>query len=246
MSPSSELSSFRKELHALANSDIAQTTSSFFKTGLGEYGEKDRFLGIRVPKIRATAKKFQNISLQNIEVLLNSSWHEERLAGAILLVEIYKKAPKQTQAKIFTFYLNHAARMNNWDLVDVSAPTIVGNFLLHRPRKTLEKLAASKHLWERRIAIVSTLAFIRENDFKDALRISELLLQDTHDLMHKACGWMLREVYKRSPDTLEAFLKTHAKQMPRTMLRYAIERMPEKQRKSWLYVKALPKTKAPA
>ncbi|PIP60144.1 DNA alkylation repair protein [Candidatus Uhrbacteria bacterium CG22_combo_CG10-13_8_21_14_all_47_17] len=243
MSPSSKLSSFQKELHALADQDTAQISSSFFKTGPGEYGEKDRFLGIRVPKIRAIAKKFQSFSLQDIEALLNSSWHEERLAGVIVLVETYKKASKQIQAEIFRFYLNHVTHINNWDLVDVSAPTIVGGSLLHSPRKTLDVLAASKNIWERRIAIVSTLAFIRENDFKDTLRISELLLQDTHDLMHKACGWMLREVYKRSPYTLETFLKAHAEQMPRTMLRYAIERMPERQRKSWLRVKTLPKTK---
>lgn len=214
----------RRRLRALANAEMAAVAQRFFKTGPGEYGEGDRFYGIRVGPVRNVAREFYDIDLRDVEQLLDSPWHEERLAAVLIMV-------RRADDEIFRLYLRRSDRINNWDLVDASAPHIVG------PRcdpRLLTKLAKSKLLWERRIAIVATQYFIRRGAFAETLRIAELLLADEHDLIHKACGWMLREVGNRDRATLERFLRKHAAHMPRTMLRYAIERLPEARRREFL------------
>jgi 3-methyladenine DNA glycosylase AlkD len=224
----------KKELRKLAKPKQAEILQRFFKTGKGEYGEGDVFLGIKVPVQRQVARKYSILSLSDIKKLLRSKIHEERMVSLFILVSQYEKADKALKKEIFNFYLKNTAGINNWDLVDLSAPNIVGNFLLDKPRNILYKLAKSKMLWERRIAILATFAFIRNNDLKDAFKLSEILLNDKHDLMHKAVGWMLREEGKRDQPALERFLKKYAKKMPRTMLRYAIERFSEKKRQYYL------------
>jgi 3-methyladenine DNA glycosylase AlkD len=228
------LSEIQTELRKLADKEIAEHSRRFFKTGKGQYGEGDVFLGIRVPVLRQTAKKYISAPLSVCQGLLKSKYHEERLFALILLVLAYKKADPDGQKRIYDFYLGNTRYVNNWDLVDLSAQYIVGDYLRDRDKKPLYQLAGSEDLWERRIAIISTLDFIRHNEFKDALAISELLLSDTHDLIHKAVGWMLREIGKRDLAAEEGFLKTHYKKMPRTMLRYAIEKFEEEKRKSYL------------
>jgi len=225
------LEELKRELSNLANPEQAKILQRFFKTGKGEYAEGDIFLGVMVPEIRAIAKKYLNLDVKDIKDLLNSNIHEHRLAGLLILVGKYEKGDKE---KIFNFYLDNSSRINNWDLVDITAPRIVGNFLLDKPRDILHSLAESDNLWERRISMVSTFSFIKENDFKDALKIAEKLIQDRHDLIHKAVGWMLREIGKKDIKELEKFLKKHYKNMPRTMLRYAIERFDEEKRKKYL------------
>lgn len=233
------LSQLKKELKQNANPEKAKVLQRFFKTGKGEYGEGDIFLGIYVPIQRKIAKKY-DLSLVDIQKLLNSKIHDERLVALFILINKYKKSwPLGGQQKeIFDFYLKNTKRINNWDLVDLSAPNIVGDFLLPRlnlgNRKILYKLAESDNLWEKRISIISTLTFIRVGEFKDTLKISEILLNDKHDLIHKAVGWMLREVGKRDQKVEEKFLKKHYKKMPRTMLRYAVERFPEDLRQKYL------------
>lgn len=208
--------------------------ASFFKTGKGEYGEGDVFLGITVPDQRRIARDARSLSLAGIRALLMSKVHEHRLTALLILVEQFRVAAAAGQGKIADFYLSHTDRINNWDLVDVTAPHILGVYLLDRKRTLLYRLARSPMLWERRIAILATFAFIRENDFSDTLRIAKNLLSDNHDLIHKAVGWMLREVGKREPETAETFLEAHAARMPRTMLRYAIERFPQRRRAYYL------------
>ena len=215
-----------KRLHALANPRDAKVLQRFFRTGPGEYGEGDRFLGIRVPATRRLASELREMPLDQIERLLGSPWHEARLLALLLLNDAYEHANGATRTEVFRRYLRNTARINNWDLVDLSAPNIVGAHLATRPRAKLDTLSRSRNLWERRIAIVATYHFIRIGEFDDTLRIARLLLGDTHDLIHKATGWMLREVGKRDGGRLEAFLDEHAHEMPRTMLRYAIERLP--------------------
>ncbi len=234
------LSSLRNELKKLANPKQAVLLQGFFKTGKGEYGEGDIFLGIKVPETRKVAKKFNDISFKEIENSLKSKIHEERLAALLILVDRYAKADEKEKKEIFEFYLAHARRVNNWDLVDLSAPKIVGEYLLDKSkdRKVLYLLAESENLWEKRISIISTFTFIRNNDFEDTLKISEVLLKDEHDLIHKAVGWMLREVGKKDIKEEEKFLKKHYRDMPRTMLRYAIEKFPENKRKAYLKGKA--------
>jgi 3-methyladenine DNA glycosylase AlkD len=224
----------RKELRALASPETATNLQRFFKTGPGQYGEGDVFLGIKVPPLRALAKQHTDADLDTVAALLDSRYHEERFFALLLLMQFYDQAGDQDQAAAYDFYLGNTHRINNWDLVDVSAPRVVGRHLQERPRKILHKLARSSMLWERRIAIISTAWFIRLNDFDDTLKIAKNLLQDEHDLMHKAVGWMLREVGKRDLATEEDFLKLHYRAMPRTMLRYAIERFPETKRKQYL------------
>lgn len=224
----------QKELRALASPETAAILQRFFKTGKGEYGEGDVFLGIKVPPMRALAKQHKDAGLDTVTRLLASRYHEERLIALLLLIHIYQQSDSKTRSEAFKLYLDNTTRINNWDLVDVSAPHIVGAHLAERPRKVLYTLARSKLLWERRIAIISTLHFIRLNDFADTLGIATALLHDEHDLMHKAVGWMLREVGKRDLAVEEGFLKQHYRGMPRTMLRYAIERFPESKRKSYL------------
>lgn len=207
----------------------------FFKTGKGEYGEGDVFLGLTVPQVRSIALQYKTIALSNIEKLLKSKIHEERLTAFLILVYQFQKGDDASKHAIFNFYLNHTKWINNWDLVDLTAPKIVGSFLLHKPKKKLYTLAKSKSLWERRIAILATFTCIQNNTFDDTLRIATLMLNDPHDLIHKAVGWMLREIGKRSIIIEEQFLNQYYKQMPRTMLRYAIEKFPEKKRKVYLH-----------
>ncbi len=222
-----EFEIIRSELRSFSDPDKATFLAGFFKTGRGEYGEGDRFLGIVVPKIRKVAKTHLQASRKDISKLLSSTFHEERLAALLILVEQYRRGDEQTRKGIFDLYLASTAQINNWDLVDLTAQHIVGEYLSGRDRSLLTKLALSKNLWERRISILSTFCFIRQGESDEALRIAELLLQDSHDLIHKAVGWMLREVGNRCSLAKERkFLDRHAAVMPRTMLRYAIERFP--------------------
>jgi 3-methyladenine DNA glycosylase AlkD len=227
----------QKELRALASPETARILQGFFKTGKGQYGEGDIFLGIKVPPLRALAKRYPETDLGTIATLLESRFHEERFLSLLLLMQRYQHSTDNGKAAVYDLYLNHTNRINSWDLVDVSAPHIVGRHLQERSRKVLHKLARSPMLWERRIAIISTLHFIRLHDFDDTLRIAGILLQDEHDLMHKAVGWMLREVGKRDLASEETFLKQHYRSMPRTMLRYAIERFAEPKRRNYLHGK---------
>jgi 3-methyladenine DNA glycosylase AlkD len=228
------LADLRKQLRACANPEDARNLAWFFKTGPGEYAEGDRFLGIRVPVLRKMARAYDGLGLADTQELLHSAYHEERLLALLMLVRCYQRGDDTVRRRIFHLYLGGTKWVNNWDLVDLTAPHIVGAWLLRRSRHGLERLARSGNLWERRIAVLATLAFIREGQFQDTLRLCRRLLKDEHDLMHKACGWMLREVGKRNQAVLEAFLKARSPQMPRTMLRYAIERLPEARRAAWL------------
>ena len=225
--------SIKSELARLASTEKAAVLSRFFKTGKGQYGEGDRFLGVMVPQQRKIAGKYSNLSFVDIDRLLSSRTHEHRLVALFILVDKYRKADGAEKKKIVDFYLDRTACINNWDLVDLSAEKILGNYLLDRDKSILYRLAAGG-LWERRIAIMSTFAFIKKDRFDDTFALSELLLNDTHDLIHKAVGWMLREVGKKNRRAEEEFLQKHYKGMPRTMLRYAIEKFDEKTRKSYL------------
>jgi len=233
------LKEVKKELRKQADKKKAKLLQRFFKTGKGEYAEGDIFLGVMVPNQRKIAKEFfQKINLKEIQELLNSKIHEERLTGLIMLVYKYKNKSTTDREKeeIYELYLKNTKNINNWDLVDLTAPNIVGENLLKHPekKKILYTLANSSHLWEKRIAVLSTFAFIREKKFEDSIKISEILLKDKHDLIHKAVGWMLREIGKRNEKVLEKFLIKHHKTMPRTMLRYSIEKLSEKRRKEFL------------
>jgi 3-methyladenine DNA glycosylase AlkD len=207
---------------------------AWFKTGKGEYGEGDKFIGVRVPTQRAIAEKYHHLGLDQIEKLLGSRIHEHRFTGLLILVAQYEAGDESTKRRVFCFYLDHTRCVNNWDLVDASAPPIVGEHLVFRPRRILYRLAKSSGLWERRIAMVATAAFIDRGDLKDAFAIAARLLVDRHDLIHKATGWMLREAGKHSRSQLLRFLKRHYSQIPRTTLRYAVEHLPEAQRKKAL------------
>jgi 3-methyladenine DNA glycosylase AlkD len=233
----SSATAISKELRALASPETAANLQRFFKTGPGQYGAGDLFLGIKVPPLRALAKRFPDADLGTISNLLVSPYHEERLFALLLLMQFYQAADEAARQAAYDLYLSHTRHINNWDLVDVSAPRIVGRHLQDRPRKVLHKLARSSSLWERRIAILATVWFIRLDDYADTLRVAEILLKDEHDLMHKAVGWMLREVGKRDLAAEEDFLREHYRGMPRTMLRYAIERFPEPKRKNYLHGK---------
>jgi 3-methyladenine DNA glycosylase AlkD len=232
------LDNIRKELQSMADPDKAAILQRFFKTGPGQYGEGDIFIGVIVPHLRQVAKKFSQLPLKEIRMLLYSRIHEERLVALLILVWRYgsssntSSSAKKEKEEIVKFYLDNIKQVNNWDLVDVSAPNILGAYLVDSRdrRRLLYKLARSENVWERRIAIVATHHFIRKGDFSDTLKIAEMLLQDRHDLIHKAVGWMLREVGKRDAAAEEAFLEKHCRVMPRTMLRYAIERLPESKR----------------
>lgn len=227
----------RRELRRVADKDKTHLYASFFKTGKGEYGEGDVFIGVTVPKQRVIAKKYATLPLTEILLLLKSPYHEERLTALIILVSQYKRAQLPLKKKIYDFYFAHRERVNNWDLVDLSAHTILGEYLVSGDRKILYVLARSKNVWSRRIAIIATAAFIRRGDFADTFAIAEILLSDKHDLIHKAVGWMLREVGKRNQQVLEEFLIKHISAMPRTTLRYAIERLPQEKRKIYLGMK---------
>jgi len=223
-----------KEMFSLADSEQAKILQGFFKTGVGEYGEGDVFLGIKVPVQRKFAQKYSGLNFLSIQKLLNSKVHEHRLVGLLILLEKFKKGSETDKGTVFNLYLKNTHKINNWDLVDLTAPNIVGEFLFEKERKIIYDLARSKNLWEKRIAMISTFYFIRKEDFDDALMIAEMLLNDEHDLIHKAVGWMLREVGKKDVEVLEKFLKFHYKKMPRTMLRYAIEKFEEGKRKMYL------------
>jgi len=228
------LPEIKESLQKLADKNTAEVLQRFFKTGAGEYGEGDVFIGIKVPPLRKLAAEFQDTPLKSLRRLLKSEIHEERTLALMILVRQFARADENVRERIYDFYVAHTSFINNWDLVDGSAPYIVGPFLWKRDRSPLYVLAKSTSLWERRIAILSTFYFIRQNDFVDALKISELLLADEHDLIHKAVGWMLREIGKRDRAVEESFLKTRCRTMPRTMLRYAIERFPEPHRRRYL------------
>ena len=224
----------QRALRALSDQDIAEHSQRFFKTGKGEYGEGDKFLGIRVPVLRKQVRQFQDLSLAQTLKLLKSPYHEERLFALLLLVHQFQRGDSDERKAIYHVYLTNTRFINNWDLVDASAHHIVGAYLSTRSRRPLKRLAKSKELWERRIAIMATYFLIKKDDYRDALEISALLIDDQQDLIHKAVGWMLREVGKRNIDVEKEFLAAHYKTMPRTMLRYAIERFPERERKRYL------------
>ena len=227
-------SNIKHDLEKLADPNQAKILSRFFKTGKGEYGAGDIFLGIKVPNQRKVAAKYKDSTLEDIQALLNSKTHEHRLTSLFILVTKYKKADNSGKKEIIEFYLKNTKNINNWDLVDSSAPYILGNYLLDKDKSILYTLAKSANIWERRIAMLSTYAFIRNNDFKDTLKIAEILLDDKHDLIHKAVGWMLREVGNRNLEKEESFLKKYHKNMPRTMLRYAIEKFDNEKRNVYL------------
>ena len=234
MSKSPTLQAVDARLRLLSNPEKAQILQRFFKTGPGEYGEGDVFLGIQVPALRKCALEFDGLPMTAMQSMLNSPTHETRLLALLMLVRAYAKGDQDVKRRIYAFYLASTSRINNWDLVDLSAPSIIGDYLATRSRAPLRRLARSASLWERRIAIVATLRFIRNNDFEDTLAVAGMLLGDQEDLIHKAAGWMLREVGKRDTAALEGFLMQHCRSMPRTMLRYAIERFPEVRRLRYL------------
>ncbi len=231
------LAALKRDLRSFGNPEKARILAGFFKTGPGDYGEGDVFLGINVPVVRGVAKKHTGLPLADIKTLLHSRMHEVRLAALLVLVEKYKLADAVGRKELFNFYIRNAKSVNNWDLVDLSAAKIVGNYLLGKSqaeKSVLARLAKSGNLWERRISIIATYEFIRNHDFEYTFNISRLLLKDKYDLIHKAVGWMLREVGKRNQAAEEKFLRKHARQMPRTALRYAIERFTEGKRKFYL------------
>ena len=228
------LEDIQKKLKNLGNKEKAKIHQRFFKTGPGEYGEGDVFIGVTVPELRKLAKEYKAISPNEIKQLLQSPIHEERLLSLFLLINRYSKGDEPEKKRIYELYLKNTKFINNWDLVDCSAGHIVGAFLFERSKKPLYNLADSDNLWKRRISIISTFYFIRHKQFTDTLKIAKILLLDKEDLIHKAVGWMLREIGKRNISVEENFLKKHYKKMPRTMLRYAIEKFPEPKRLRYL------------
>jgi 3-methyladenine DNA glycosylase AlkD len=225
----------KKELLGLKDPYKAKGCQRFFKTGKGEYGEGDVFLGITTPDLRKVIKKYFDLALIDLQKLLRSKIHESRSAALAILVHQYEKSKGEVEKKkIVDFYLKNSTKINNWDLVDISASHILGKHFLDKDKSILYQLARSKNLWERRMAIIATSEFIRKNHFEDTLKIAKILLKDKHDLIHKAVGWMLREVGKRDLMTEEEFLKKNFRKMPRTMLRYAIEKLPPEKRKFFL------------
>lgn len=227
------------ELRSVGSAEKAVHLSRFFKTAPGQYGEGDLFLGVVVPQTRSIAKENKTAPLEELQKLLDSPWHEARLCALLILVLRYKdrKTTQEDRDNIYRFYLKNTRRCNNWDLVDLSCRDIVGEYLVDKDRSPLYRLAESDNLWEQRIAVVSTWAFIRRSDFTDILTLAEYFITHKHDLMHKAVGWMLREVGKRDRDTLTDFLERFATRLPRTSLRYAIEHYPEDQRQYFLKMK---------
>lgn len=225
----------RSDFRKAADPAKARLLAGFFKTGKGEYAEGDKFLGLTVPATRAIAKKYKGLPLASIRSLLASPWHEERLCALLLLAERFRTGSEEERGRVYSLYLANTRRINNWDLVDLTAPRIVGAWLKDKSRAPLYRLAVSKLLWERRIAMIACFEYIYGGDSRDALAIAERLLDDKHDLLHKAVGWMLREVGKRcSEKALLAFLRRNYARLPRTTLRYAIERFPERRRKALL------------
>ena len=224
----------QRELESYIDPVKREYLPHFFKTGPGEYGEGDQFLGVVVPNTRIVAKKHKEAELEVVAELLQSPWHECRLCALLILVERFKKAAEYHRQEIYDFYLSQTSRINNWDLVDLSAPTIVGGHLLNRTREDLYRLADSNLLWDQRIAVVATFTLIRNEDYIDILMLSEKLLHHPHDLMRKATGWMLREMGKRRIELLYQFLDKHHRVMPRTMLRYSIEKLSPEERRHYM------------
>jgi 3-methyladenine DNA glycosylase AlkD len=230
-----------KEINRLINQDKAKILARFFKTAKGEYGEGDLFLGINVPEIRALAKRWQEADDDLVKELLDNQYHEVRLLGAIILVIRYQRTKdKKLKRKVLAFYLKHRYALNNWDLVDLSVYKIWGDYLLNNKaqRKELYKFARSKNLWERRMAVVATMILIKNNQFAEIFKLTLMLIDDREDLIHKALGWMLRELGKKDRESLENFLDKYGSKLARTTLRYAIERFPEKKRKYYLQLKS--------
>lgn len=221
-------------LHEIGDAEHARFVAGYFRTGPGEYGEGDRFLGIRIPALRGLVREFRGVSIDQMAVLLRSEWHEARLLALLLLVDAYQRGDADTREAIYRLYLDNTRYINNWDLVDSSAPQIVGAHLEQGNRSVLDRLARSEMLWERRIAILATQHYIRQGEYVTTLRIAERLVKDEHDLIHKAVGWMLREVGNREREAEEVFLRRHHRTMPRTMLRYAIEKFPPDLRQRYL------------
>lgn len=227
--------SIMSEIHALANEEKREVLQKFFKTGKGEYGSGDKFLGVTVPQIRAVAKANRDVGLKELEPLVCSEWHEVRLCALLVLVQKMSKATSdEGRLEIYDFYLSHTRYINNWDLVDLSAPHVVGAYLSGKPHDRLYELAASNLLWDNRIAVVATYAFIKKNDCDDIYRLAVMLINHPHDLMHKAIGWMLREAGKRDKKRLAAFLEEYRLKLPRTTLRYAIEKMSPEERRHFM------------
>ncbi len=224
----------KDEFEKLSDPEHAMKLQGFFKTGEGEYGEGDFFLGVRVPVQRRIAKKYRCIPLTDVLALLQSRIHEHRLTALFILTEQFNRGDEEARRQIVDLYLSNTAYVNNWDLVDSSAHKILGVWLVDKARGVLYELAGSENLWERRISIISTFAFIKRGDLVDALALAEALVDDEHDLIHKASGWVLREVGKKDQSVLEEFLLEHFETMPRTMLRYAIERLPEERRRFYM------------
>lgn len=224
----------QKELRKYASKKRAETSAWFFKTGKGQYGEGDKFIGVSNPDARKVATAHKDLDFKEVKALLDSKVHEDRFVGAEILVAKYERGDSKEKKKVFDFYLKNRGRINNWDLVDTSASYIVGDFLLDKDRSILYKLIKSKSLWDRRIAVVGAHAFIKQKDFKDIFAFTEMLLGEKEDLMHKALGWMLREVGKKDERALTSFLDIHAKALPRTTLRYAIERLAAVQKKRYM------------
>jgi 3-methyladenine DNA glycosylase AlkD len=224
----------QRKLQELGSREKAEVLQRFFKTGPGEYGEGDVFVGVKVPELRKLAKKYQDITVKEVKQLLKSAIHEERLLALFILVRKYSKGNETEKKRIYELYLKSTQFINSWDLVDVSAHHIIGAFLKDKSKEPLYRLAKSMNLWERRISIISTFYFIKLDKYEETLKISEILLTDDQDLIHKAVGWMLREIGKRHMLTEEKFLRKHYKRMPRTMLRYAIEKFPEDKRQRYL------------
>jgi 3-methyladenine DNA glycosylase AlkD len=234
LTPEMTAQEISKILRTIADPERAAHSARYFKTGQGEYGEGDRFLGIRVPEIRAQVKKCEAVSLKEIQTLLMSDFHEVRLFALLLLVRKFAKGNDNEKAVIYDLYLKNMHRVNNWDLVDSSASQIVGGYLEARDKKILYKLAKSASVWERRIAVIASFQFIGNNQFEDALKLARQLLNDEEDLIHTAVGWMLREIGNRNVEVEKSFLQLHYKIMPRTMLRYAIEKFPGHERRKYL------------
>lgn len=234
----SDLAQLKKDLQALGTPERAASSGWFFKTGPGQYGEGDVFIGVSVPEQRKLAAKYKNLSLSELSKLISSKIHEERLTALIIVVNQFKKADMPKQKELYDFYMNHMPYINNWDLVDVSAEYIVGGWLADKDKSILVEMANSKNIWDRRVAMMATFNYIKKGDPSDALIIAEILVNDTHDLIQKAVGWMLREIGKRCSVTdEEAFLDKYAATMPRTMLRYAIEKFPPERKQYYMNLK---------
>lgn len=234
MEVKTNLEALKSQTRKLSNPKRKAALMRFFKTGKGEYGEGDVFLGLTLPVVRELTKKYKDLSREDVLALLKSKYHEERIIALIILLAQFKKADERGQKDIFEIYLGNTKYINNWDLVDVTCPNLVGAYLCNRDRKVLYDLARSDSVWERRIAIISTFYFIKEDELDDTLKIAKILLPDKHDLIHKAVGWALREVGKKDIGLLKKFLRENYPEIPRTALRYAIERFPEEERKKYL------------